>query len=136
MRPWTYFVGWWSLFLFCLQVDSVTLALQILDGWQIRGHTLHVQRAKFQMKGDYNPQLKPKKKKNQKEKQKKIQEKYDYFVLILSMSKFEVTNCCQKLFWIKIDKSPQISLICCKNNLSIFIATFHQLWKIDFLWTL
>ncbi|KYM94283.1 HIV Tat-specific factor 1 [Cyphomyrmex costatus] len=56
-------------------VESVDLALKILDGSQIRGKTLSVQRAKFQMKGEYDPALKPKKKKKDKERQKKMQEK-------------------------------------------------------------
>ncbi|CAL1688077.1 unnamed protein product [Lasius platythorax] len=58
-----------------IKVESVDLALKILDGSQIRGKTLSVQRAKFQMKGEYDPALKPKKKKKDKERQKKMQEK-------------------------------------------------------------
>ncbi|KAL2732674.1 HIV Tat-specific factor 1 isoform X1 [Vespula maculifrons] len=57
------------------KVESVDLALKILDGWQIRGKTLSVQRAKFQMKGEYDPALKPKRKKKDKDRQKKIQER-------------------------------------------------------------
>ncbi|KOC64203.1 HIV Tat-specific factor 1 like protein [Habropoda laboriosa] len=57
-------------------VESVDLALKLLDKSQIRGKTLAVQRAKFQMKGDaYDPALKPKRKKKDKERQKKWQEK-------------------------------------------------------------
>lgn len=64
----------WELFLF--QIESVDLALKFLDGYDLRGHKLHVERAKFQMKGNYDPSLKPKKqKKKDKEKLKKIQEK-------------------------------------------------------------
>lgn len=63
-------------FFFFIQVESVDLALKILDKSQIRGKTLSVQRAKFQMKGDaYDPALKPKRKKKDKERQKKLQEK-------------------------------------------------------------
>ncbi|XP_043676650.1 HIV Tat-specific factor 1 homolog [Vespula pensylvanica] len=58
-----------------IKVESVDLALKILDGWQIRGKTLSVQRAKFQMKGEYDPALKPKRKKKDKDRQKKIQER-------------------------------------------------------------
>lgn len=65
-----------SFFLFFVQVESVDLALKILDKSQIRGKTLSVQRAKFQMKGDaYDPALKPKRKKKDKERQKKLQDK-------------------------------------------------------------
>jgi HIV Tat-specific factor 1 len=53
----------------------VNLALNILDGWQIRDNTLSVQRAKFQLKGAYDPALKPKRKKKDKDRQKKFEEK-------------------------------------------------------------
>lgn len=54
------------------------LALSVLDGYEFRGHNIVVQRAKFEMKGEYNPALKPKKKKRKdKEKEKKI---YDRLV--------------------------------------------------------
>ena len=53
------------------------LALNLLDGYDLRGHRLKVEPAKFQLKGQYNPDLKPKKKRRKdKEKIKKAQEKY------------------------------------------------------------
>ncbi|XP_069686436.1 17S U2 SnRNP complex component HTATSF1 [Periplaneta americana] len=59
-----------------IKIESVDLALKLLDGYDLRGHKLHVERAKFQMKGTYDPNLKPKKrKKKDKEKLKKMQEK-------------------------------------------------------------
>ncbi|XP_066991780.2 17S U2 SnRNP complex component HTATSF1 isoform X2 [Anabrus simplex] len=59
-----------------IKVESVELALKLLDGYDLRGHKISVERAKFQMKGDYNPNLKPKKRrKKDKEKIKKMQEK-------------------------------------------------------------
>lgn len=58
-----------------LRVESVDLALKLLDGSDLRGKKIKVQRAKFEMRGDYNPSLKPKKKKKDKEKIKKMQEK-------------------------------------------------------------
>ncbi|XP_076277446.1 RRM1_TatSF1_like and RRM2_TatSF1_like domain-containing protein barc [Lasioglossum baleicum] len=59
-----------------IKVESVDLALKLLDNSQVRGKTLSVQRAKFQMKGDsYDPALKPKRKKKDKDRQKKIHEK-------------------------------------------------------------
>jgi HIV Tat-specific factor 1 len=59
------------------QPESVSLALQLLDGSELRGNKLHVERARFQMKGSsYDPSLKPKKRRRKdKEKMKKIQEK-------------------------------------------------------------
>jgi HIV Tat-specific factor 1 len=51
------------------------LALNLLDGTEIRGKKINVQRAEFQMRGEYNPALKPKRKKKDKEKIQKMQEK-------------------------------------------------------------
>lgn len=61
-----------------MQKESVVLALQLLDGYDVRGRKIKVERARFTMKGDeYDPNLKPKKKrKKDKEKMKKIQERY------------------------------------------------------------
>lgn len=58
-----------------IRVESVDLALKLLDGSDVRGKKIKVQRAKFEMRGEYNPTLKPKKKKKDKEKLKKMQEK-------------------------------------------------------------
>lgn len=51
------------------------MALNLLDGSDVKGKRITVERAKFQMRGEYNPSLKPKRKKKEKEKLKKIQEK-------------------------------------------------------------
>merc|ERR1711973_554521 len=40
-----------------LKIESVALAIQMLDEMEYRKHTLHVEQAKFQMKGTYNPAL-------------------------------------------------------------------------------
>ncbi|XP_017305214.1 HIV Tat-specific factor 1 homolog isoform X2 [Diaphorina citri] len=60
-----------------IKKESVDLALSILDGYEIRGKKIKVERAKFTMKGEaYDPKLKPKKKrKKDLEKLKKAQEK-------------------------------------------------------------
>lgn len=58
-----------------IKVESVDLALNLLDGYDVRGQKIKVQRAKFQMRGEYNPALKPKKKKKDKEKLQKMKEK-------------------------------------------------------------
>jgi HIV Tat-specific factor 1 len=58
------------------QIESVELALKVLDGYEVRGKEISVQRAEFQMRGEYNPALKPRMKKQEKEKMKKIQEKW------------------------------------------------------------
>lgn len=61
------------------QVESVELALNMLDDYDVRGNKIKVQRAQFQMRGEYNPALKPKKKKQDKEKLKRMQEKFAHF---------------------------------------------------------
>lgn len=61
-----------------IKLESVDLALNILDGYLFRDHTIKVERAKFSLKGEFDPSKKPKKKKSNKkdkEKQKKRMEK-------------------------------------------------------------
>eukprot|EP00800_Vazella_pourtalesii_P020474 TRINITY_DN724_c1_g1_i6.p1 TRINITY_DN724_c1_g1~~TRINITY_DN724_c1_g1_i6.p1 ORF type:complete len:461 (+),score=152.01 TRINITY_DN724_c1_g1_i6:45-1427(+) len=56
-----------------LKVESVPYAELILDGYDIDGHQLKVQPAHFEMKGQYNASLKPKKKnKNKKNRAEKL----------------------------------------------------------------
>ncbi|XP_058121461.1 HIV Tat-specific factor 1 homolog [Anopheles ziemanni] len=57
-----------------IKIESVDLALKILDNYDVRGHKIKVQRAEFQMRGEYNPTLKPKMRKKEKERIKKMQE--------------------------------------------------------------
>lgn len=59
-----------------IKIESVDLALKLLDGSDLKGNKIKVERASFQLKGDYNPALKPKKKKKKElEKLKKMQQK-------------------------------------------------------------
>ncbi|XP_059058283.1 HIV Tat-specific factor 1-like [Achroia grisella] len=59
-----------------IKIESVDLALKLLDGSDFNGNKVKVERAHFQLKGDYNPALKPKKKKKKElEKIKKMQQK-------------------------------------------------------------
>ncbi|KAJ2942155.1 hypothetical protein O0L34_g11070 [Tuta absoluta] len=59
-----------------IKIESVELALNLLDGSDLKGNTVKVERAHFQLKGEYNPALKPKKKKKKElEKIKKMQQK-------------------------------------------------------------
>ncbi|CAH2046051.1 unnamed protein product, partial [Iphiclides podalirius] len=59
-----------------IKIESVELALKFLDGCDFKGKKVNVERAQFQLKGEYNPALKPKKKKKKEiEKIKKIQQK-------------------------------------------------------------
>ena len=52
-----------------LQIESVELAMKIIDGSDVRGHKVKVEQASFHMKGDYDPSKKKKKLTN-KEKRK------------------------------------------------------------------
>jgi HIV Tat-specific factor 1 len=59
-----------------IQPESVQLALQILDGTDIRGCKICVERAKFEMKGNFDPAKKKKKLSNKaKQKLKERQQK-------------------------------------------------------------
>lgn len=59
-----------------IKIESVDLALKLLDGSDLKGNKVKVERAYFQMKGEFNPALKPKKKKKKElEKLKKMQQK-------------------------------------------------------------
>lgn len=59
-----------------IKIESVDLALKLLDGSDFKGQKIKVERACFQLKGEYNPALKPKKKKKKElEKIKKMQQK-------------------------------------------------------------
>lgn len=59
-----------------IKIESVDLALKLLDGSDFKGNKVKVEKAHFELKGDYNPALKPKKKKKKElEKLKKMQQK-------------------------------------------------------------
>ncbi|KAL1517710.1 hypothetical protein ABEB36_001442 [Hypothenemus hampei] len=59
-----------------IKKESVELALKVLDDYLYKGKRIRVERAKFQLKGEYDPKLKPKmKKKKEKLKLRKQQEK-------------------------------------------------------------
>lgn len=58
-----------------VQPESVQLCIDMLDETDIRSSKIHVERAKFELKGTFNPELKRKRKKNDKKNQQKHQEK-------------------------------------------------------------
>lgn len=59
-----------------IRVESVDLALKLLDGSDFKNKKIKVEKAKFEMKGEYDPKLKPKmKKRKDKQKLKRMQEK-------------------------------------------------------------
>uniref|UniRef100_G3MS45 17S U2 SnRNP complex component HTATSF1 n=1 Tax=Amblyomma maculatum TaxID=34609 RepID=G3MS45_AMBMU len=64
-----------------IKVESVELALRIIDGYRLRDKEIRVERAQFQLKGSYDPTMKPKKKKQAKDKEKlkkKIEKLFDW----------------------------------------------------------
>ncbi|KFM76892.1 HIV Tat-specific factor 1, partial [Stegodyphus mimosarum] len=63
-----------------IKIESVKLALDILDGYLFKGKPIHVERAQFELKGQYDPSKKPKKKKaKEKEKlKKKLDKLFDW----------------------------------------------------------
>lgn len=58
-------------FYYSLQKESVALAERLLDESEIRGYRLHVEAARFELKGQYDAS---KKKKKNKEYRKKLQQ--------------------------------------------------------------
>lgn len=44
-----------------IKIESVELALQILDGWELNNHKIKVERAKFELKGKFDPTKKKRK---------------------------------------------------------------------------
>nr|DBA20921.1 TPA: hypothetical protein GDO54_017655 [Pyxicephalus adspersus] len=61
-----------------LKRESVDLALKILDDYEIRGYRLHVESAKFQLKGEYDASKKKKKSKDYKKKMSMQQKQLDW----------------------------------------------------------
>ncbi|XP_046849206.1 HIV Tat-specific factor 1 homolog isoform X2 [Xenia sp. Carnegie-2017] len=58
-----------------LKVESVDLAIKLLDESNFKGRTIKVEKAHFEMKGKFDPSLKPKRKKKKKNKKGKGQDK-------------------------------------------------------------
>ena len=62
-----------------IKVESVDLALQLLDESDFKGKKIKVERAKFTLKGEYDPNKRPKRKKGDKKKmQKKLDKLFDW----------------------------------------------------------
>lgn len=63
-----------------IKVESVGLALDILDGYLHKGNEIHVERAQFELKGAYDPRKKPRKKraKDKEKLKKKLDKLFDW----------------------------------------------------------
>ncbi len=59
---------------YIFQSESVDLALQILDGYNLRGSVLSVEKAEFKMKGDFDATKKKKRLTNKEKKRMKEQQ--------------------------------------------------------------
>ena len=68
-----------SVFLFdFLQRESVALAMRLIDESEVRGYRLHVEVARFELKGQYDAS---KKKKKSKDYKKRMQQQQKYTLL-------------------------------------------------------
>lgn len=63
-----------------IKVESVDLAIQILDGYLLNDKLIKVERAKFTMKGTYDPSKRPKKRKAQEKRRmkEKVERLFDW----------------------------------------------------------
>lgn len=62
-----------------IKMESVELALQILDGWELNKHKVQVERAKFELKGEFDPSKKKRKlTATQKKRFFESQQKFDF----------------------------------------------------------
>ena len=107
-----------------IKPESVQLALTILDGSVLEGKTVSVTRAKFEMKGNYDPTLKPKKlTKKQQEKAKKARERmfeWQPDKLKGERAKCEKTIVIKKMFDLEeFDKDPGL-ILDYTNNIRYF----------------
>jgi len=97
-----------------IKIESVVLALQILDGYDVRGYKISVEKAQFKMKGSYDSKKKKKKLTNKqkndwKEKQDKL---FDWRPdkLIGERPKCEKTLIIKNLFdRVKFEHDPTLS---------------------------
>jgi len=117
-----------------IKPESVQLALTILDGSVLEDKTVSVTRAKFEMKGNYDPSLKPKKlTKKQQEKAKKARERmfeWQPDKLKGERAKFEKTIVIKKMFDIEeFDKDPGL-ILDYTNNIRTQCSKFGTVTKV------
>merc|ERR1719445_545374 len=117
-----------------IKPESVELALTILDGSDFKGKRISVQRAKFEMKGDYDPKLKPKKlSKKQLEKAKKQKERLFAWVpdkMRGERGKHEKVVVIKNMFDIKdVDADPGL-ILDFSNNIRSQCSKFGHVSKV------
>lgn len=117
-----------------IKPESVQLALTILDGSELEGKIVSVTRAKFEMKGEYDPKLKPKKlTKKQMEKAKKAKERMFEWVpekLKGERSKHEKTIVIKNMFSVEeLDRDPGL-ILDYSNNIRSQCSKFGAVAKV------
>lgn len=117
-----------------IKPESVQLALTILDGSELEGKTVSVTRAKFEMKGEYDPKLKPKKlTKKQMEKAKKAKERMFEWIpekLKGERSKHEKTIVIKNMFTVEeLDRDPGL-ILDYSNNIRSQCSKFGTVAKV------
>jgi len=117
-----------------IKPESVQLALTILDGSVHDGKTVSVTRAKFEMKGNYDPSLKPKKlTKKQQEKAKKARERmfeWQPDKLKGERAKYEKTIVIKKMFEPEeFDRDPGL-ILDYTNNIRTQCTKFGTVTKV------
>ena len=114
--------------------ESVELALTILDGSDFEGNTIKVERAKFELKGEYDPKLKPKKlSKKQLEKAKKQKERLFAWVpdkMRGERGKHEKVVVIKNMFDVKdVDADPGL-ILDYSNNIRTQCSKFGTVTKV------
>merc|ERR1740131_709819 len=114
-----------------IKPESVELALTILDGSVVDGKVISVQRAKFELKGEYDPKLKPKK--LSKKQAKKAKERIFAWVpekLKGERSKHEKVVVISNMFTVEeLDKDPGL-ILDLSNRIRIQCSKFGSVSKV------
>ena len=118
-----------------IKPESVQLALTILDGSVLEGKTVAVTRAKFEMKGDYDPSLKPKKlTKKQQEKARKARERmfeWQPDKLKGERGKAEKVVVIRNMFEVEeLDRDPGL-ILDYSNNIRVQCSKFGTVTKVS-----
>ena len=92
--------------------ESVILACSLLNDSEYEGNTIHVEMAVFELKGEYNPALKPKKKKKKKKQKAAGQDKLlDWVDRPKKRSKFDRIVILKHMFnHLDFEKDPSLIL--------------------------
>lgn len=92
-----------------LKHESVVLVCDLLDESDYNGSKIKVEQAVFELKGKYNPALKPKKKKNKKKKEKGQEKLLDWVDRPAKRSKFDRIAILKNMFNYKdFEKDPSL----------------------------